>query len=636
MLQSLYHGAKSGIIKIILLGFLLMAGLGLVLTDSAGFFRDGVAPNSIASVGNRDIPIRQFDQKVRQVVTRMGMNMEQAYQMGLLQQVLWNDVNNALLQQAAAKTGLTVSDAFVAKQLAKIIKPYEIEYPDMSKNDILQRMAQNQGLSSQGFVAQAKAELRTDMLKNSLSSGVLSPSKLVDDLVKVKLHTRDARAFLLKLDDIPAVNAPEDDILEKYLKSNSSNYVIPESRDISYIVIDDSSIKEKVSFSEGDIKATYDEDIDAYIVPKRQEIEQAILTSKNEADKLATALKKGRNFKKSVVSITGKDHAYLGRDRVEKSDLLDVVASAVSPLQEGEVADPVHTTLGWHVIKLIENHPERTKSFEEVRKSIEKQLKKDALEDSLYKLVTDIEDRTMDGTSLQEIADEFGLSIATAKGLKQTGKLAGGQNLPEALGNVKDIVNEIFSLEINIPGEVHESNSNFVVAQVDEISEAKIPELSTIRDTVLKDWTLKQRRSLLDLKAATILKELSETQDFKKAAIDSNSKIETFKSLDVDYDEKDNNILTASVHQRIFMQKSTGDFFAVTTPNGIVIGTIDAITIPTDVSSKSDRALVELATEEVMQQELVQDYISSLQQRYNVRVNEQAFKYYYGNANAEE
>ena len=51
-MKALREGAKGGITKIILMGFLVMAGGSLVMMDVGGFFRGGVSNSDVVKIGS--------------------------------------------------------------------------------------------------------------------------------------------------------------------------------------------------------------------------------------------------------------------------------------------------------------------------------------------------------------------------------------------------------------------------------------------------------------------------------------------------------------------------------------------------------------------------------------------------------
>ncbi len=70
--------------------------------------------------------------------------------------------------------------------------------------------------------------------------------------------------------------------------------------------------------------------------------------------------------------ITAEDGGYVGE--FDPGDLPEVIEDAVIKLDVGEISDPVRTTTGFHVIKLIERHSKKVKSYEDAHEAILNEL----------------------------------------------------------------------------------------------------------------------------------------------------------------------------------------------------------------------------------------------------------------------
>ncbi|GGD21729.1 peptidylprolyl isomerase [Sinisalibacter lacisalsi] len=80
--------------------------------------------------------------------------------------------------------------------------------------------------------------------------------------------------------------------------------------------------------------------------------------------------------------------------------MVEPFETAVTGMQDGDVAGPVQTQFGWHVIKLNESRMKGAPALEEVRGDIEAQLENDAVEQALATL---LESATIERTDLEGI-----------------------------------------------------------------------------------------------------------------------------------------------------------------------------------------------------------------------------------------
>ena len=123
VMKALRDGAKGGVSKFILFGFLVLATGGLVLMDVGGFFRGGVSGSDVARVGDHVIKAQTFDSNLRRTVSRLGMSTQEAYKLGYVGQILSTEVRGLLVAQAASDLGVSIPDSMVAKQVSDLVTP---------------------------------------------------------------------------------------------------------------------------------------------------------------------------------------------------------------------------------------------------------------------------------------------------------------------------------------------------------------------------------------------------------------------------------------------------------------------------------------------------------------------------------
>jgi len=78
----------------------------------------------------------------------------------------------------------------------------------------------------------------------------------------------------------------------------------------------------------------------------------------------------------------GGDLGWFSRERMPQDFMKAVVA-----MQPGQISQPVHTWLGWHVIKLIEKKPARVPGFEEVKDEVLARLRNERRDEAVRELL---------------------------------------------------------------------------------------------------------------------------------------------------------------------------------------------------------------------------------------------------------
>jgi len=143
--------------------------------------------------------------------------------------------------------------------------------------------------------------------------------------------------------------------------------------------------------SEADIKGVYDANVAAFLIPRRFQLAQIVVTLAKDADKAAedAARKKLDDVVKKVKQ-PGADFAGLARSLsddtataerdgeigwVSEPDLRTEIRSQVIGLAKTATTDPIRLDDGWHVVKLLDTEASRTRSLGEVREALVQRIK---------------------------------------------------------------------------------------------------------------------------------------------------------------------------------------------------------------------------------------------------------------------
>jgi parvulin-like peptidyl-prolyl isomerase len=199
-------------------------------------------------------------------------------------------------------------------------------------------------------------------------------SQTVRAILANRLVLREAQAK--KWDQQPAVaaqlaRARDNQIVETYLQSLTAP---PESYP-----------------NEADLKSVYDANATAFLVPRRFQLAQIVVTVAKDADKTAEdvarkklddVLKKakqpGADFAALARSVSD-DAATAERDGeigwVTEPDLRPEIRSQVIGLAKAGITDPVRLDDGWHILKMQDTEASHTRPLAEVRDALVQRIR---------------------------------------------------------------------------------------------------------------------------------------------------------------------------------------------------------------------------------------------------------------------
>ena len=494
MLRALRDGAKTGWLKYILLGFLVLAAGGLVLTDVGGFFRGGVSNNLVAKGKGIEISTQQFDRSVRRILSRQGMAPQEAYRLGLINQILNNEVQIQILSQEARKLGINVSDETVTQQISKLAEPLATD--GVSKSDALKQVLRSQGVSEAEFVQAIRQEMGNTLFRNALLSGTTSIStQQAKDLYQFRNESRDFSGFVLKNASVKNIEQPTEENLQKFYEANKVEFLISEKRSVTIATLKKEMLAKKVEISEEELRTIYEDNIETYKKPEQRKLQQAILSTQNDAQDVFNKVEKNKSLKQAVKDVTGKTAAYIGENDFEKSGLLEEIADPAFNAKTGAAIGPVQTALGWHVLVLKEIIQPQTESFAKAKKGLRENLLQERLLEDLVDAANTLDDQLAGGEELEVVAKEMGLTLETFKNFNQAGTNAKGKNLFSSYqGDRAQILEAAFDFDIGESSPVLElADGRFITVRVDEIEDRSFEPFEKVKNKLKTRWINQQK-----------------------------------------------------------------------------------------------------------------------------------------------
>jgi peptidyl-prolyl cis-trans isomerase D len=427
MLQKIRDGLQGqrwlamGVLGALALVFAAWGAYGIVdLKMSGGAYA--------AKVEGEKIPIDEarqaWAQQQAQFSQRLGgAELPDAFKQQLQNELLEEMVRAVALSAHAKELGYRVTEEQIHKALREV-PAFQID-GKYDANVAKERLAQA-GISLSAF----EADLRRGLQRGQIQKGIQA-SEFVTPLELERLHAledeqREVRYISLTADKFAGTAPVDDAAVQGYLKKNQSSYLTPESVRLVYGELRLDQLAAQTAVTEADLREAYDKSKDRYVQAEKRRAHHVLIKEAPDAlkkaqDVLAQA-KSGKDFAtlaKQYSQDTGS--ASQGGDLgwAERNYFVGPFADALFTMQPGEIRGPVKTQFGYHIIKLDEIQPGKTRTFEEARAEIESQLRRDRAQDQLGDVQEQIA-RKLDESNadFDALVKEFHL---------QTGEVAGFQ-----------------------------------------------------------------------------------------------------------------------------------------------------------------------------------------------------------------
>lgn len=370
---------------------------------------------------------RRYEQTRQQERERQGEQFDnEAFEsLDNKREVLDAMVDEVLLGLAAERDGITVGEQQVAEQL-KTMPEFQVN--GAYSVDQYRLALAGQGLTHAQFMAGMRADLARRTISSQIGASAIASAAELEAFLALSQQTRD-----LSLVDLPTPALPAEPATDEQLKgwydSHASDYRSEETVAIEFVEIDGATLPSPTSADEPTLRGLYDTLKARFVKAPSRVAAHILVAAPADADEATDAAARARATALAAKAReTGADFAAMATESSEdlgskaEGGLLGTIAegdigpefeAALFALTEaGQVADPVRTPAGWHVIQLRELTPGTGRAFEEVRAELEAEFVANERERVFSELSGGLIERTYkDPTALAPAAQAMGLQV---------------------------------------------------------------------------------------------------------------------------------------------------------------------------------------------------------------------------------
>lgn len=359
-------------------------------------------------------------------------------------------VRDRVLQVAAHDMHILTSDARLARELQSIPQIAALKRADGTLDaEAYRALAGAQGLTPEGL----EARIRQDLSVNQVMGGVMgsafsgpAEARLALDALfqrrEIQIARFNASAFVSKV-------VVTDADLEAYYTAHPAKFQQAEQASVEYVVLDLDAVKAGITLSEDDLRTYYKENLNRLAGKEERRASHILINASKDAPadartqakaKAEELLAQVRKAPGSFAEIakkesqdpgsapSGGDLGFFGRGAMVKP-----FEDAVFSMKKGEISDVVETDFGFHIILLSDIKTPRQPSFEELRPSLEAELKQQQAQRKFAEVAEAFANGVYEqADSLQPVADKLKLKIQTAEGVTRTPAAGGAGPLANA------------------------------------------------------------------------------------------------------------------------------------------------------------------------------------------------------------
>lgn len=394
----------------ILMGMLILGLGGFGVTSFSG----GVT--KVGSVGRIDITTddyaralqTQVDAFSRQIGQRISV--QEALAFGIDKQVVQGLIARAALDNEAERIGLSVGDEVVASELMGMnaFKGASGGFDREAYRFTLNR----ENLTEAQFETNLRRDIARDLLQGAVGGGFVAPAALTDTLYAWAGERRGFSMLRLAETDLTTpVADPTEAELKAHYEAHLDRFTRPEAKRITYASLLPEAIAKDQPVDDEMLRKLYQDRIAEFVMPERRIVERLVYPDQAAAEAAMARLAEGTSFE-DLVAERGLTLAAVDLGDVEE-DELNGAGPAVFAAAEGEVVGPLDSSLGPALFRVATILAAEETSFDEARETLAGEFQTDAARRLISGRVEEIDDLLAGGATLEDLAREAGLTLAT-------------------------------------------------------------------------------------------------------------------------------------------------------------------------------------------------------------------------------
>ncbi len=459
----------------------------------------------VARVGDQDIGVNEY----KNALEEQRRSLQQMYGRGLNQKLLDSPefkmrtlddlIDQALLAQDAEAQGYYIGNDELARRIAAISFFQRAGRFDQQAYTAALRTA---GLNVRDFEARMRNEAMAKQAVDGFAHSTLVTKSDTEALLRLETQARQAAYVIIKPQQYIGTVAVTAKAIEDHYAANTDKFKTPERVRIEYVRFSTADVGSKIQVSEEDLQKAYTQELERHTSPEQRRASHVLIRIAAGPDSDAQALQKTQELRKQLAS--GTDFAMLAKKHSEdpgsaakggdlgyvtrNGSMVKEFEDALFGLKKGELSQPVRTSYGYHLIKLIDLKPLARKTFKEVRGDIESALRTHKAEEQFYELSEKLRNLAYEQPdSLKPVAEALGLSIMQSDWFTRGGG--------EGIAADARIVEAAFDPEVLVQGRnssaIETAPNTLVALRVSTHQEAATLPLSAVRDQI--QTLLKQR-----------------------------------------------------------------------------------------------------------------------------------------------
>ena len=485
MLTAMRKGSDNWFVKI----FLGIVVLGFIATGGLLSYSSVQSSNYVASVGDANVSadgfFADYSQEANNYSRRLGQTLQPQFLKLIEQTVIARMVNRATLENTGKILNLAIDDKVASKTIT--------DDPNFKSGDgqfdkaIFDGLLRQNNLTEKDYVALIKEQQILDQLTDGLVNIKYSPEIYASIINEYNDQERIAEFFHITPSSVEIGDAPTGDDLDTFYETVIEQFDAPEYRQVETLLLNPETLAKNMDVDDEEVKAQYELSKSSYNTPETRSISQLLYDNADDAKAAYDKAQNGATFAdlaadKGIVG-TSYQLGTFSKDNLPNQKMAEIAFA----LEADQISEPLDLGLGIALLQVSNITAAVTKSFDDVKQSIEQSEAMRLAIDKVYELRDDVEDEIAGGAKFEENAAKFNIEFGAVEAINASSLDMNEQ--PVTLPAAAQLLRGIFNTDEALDNEPLDTvNGGLVWYVVSKITPRHNKDLSEVTDEVNALW----------------------------------------------------------------------------------------------------------------------------------------------------
>jgi len=495
------------------------------------YFQGSDRGAEVARLGDYRISQQEFQQALRErqeAVTRMlgGARLDAEVldspemRFAALEQL----IRDRLLLSQALRSGIAVSDAELQNVIAS-----QATFQDDGRFSLAryQMFLKAQNMTDKAFEARLRRDLSVQPLLDAFGESGFVPATVGERLVRLSEQSRETSVAVIAVEPFLARVAVDEAAARAWYDSRSADYRIPEQVRVEYVALSLDNIAAQTELDPAEARKVFDENPGRFAAQEEREASHILIRAAPDASTETKAaaraqaealLKQARAKPDAFADLARKSSQDPGSagnggslGLLVRGATTKTFDEALFAMRPGEIAGPVETEFGYHILRLDSVRGGKTAGFDDVKSQIESELKRQRAAKRYAEMAEQLSTLAYEQSeSLKPAAEALKLTVQTSPWL--TRKPAPGS----ALGNERFLA-AVFSEDVlknkRNSEAIEVASGTLVAARVADHKPASLRPFEEVRAEIVKQLTRSEAAKLAAADGREKLEKLRKGED---------------------------------------------------------------------------------------------------------------------------